>query len=73
MKRVILPLLFGMLGCAILLKLGFWQLDRLAWKQALLADIDARIDRRNIDVICVRFPRGCGRGGWCVLCEPGSG
>lgn len=43
MKRVILPLLFGVVGCAILLKLGFWQVDRLAWKQALLADIDARI------------------------------
>lgn len=27
---------------AILVKLGFWQLDRLAWKQVLIATIEAR-------------------------------
>ncbi|TBX29300.1 SURF1 family protein [Nioella sediminis] len=50
MKRVILPLLFGVVGCAILLWLGFWQVDRLAWKQALLADIDARIVAAPVDL-----------------------
>ncbi|MGE3830633.1 MAG: SURF1 family protein [Parvibaculaceae bacterium] len=29
-------------GCAILIGLGVWQLDRLAWKEALIADRDAR-------------------------------
>lgn len=43
LKRMIEPVLFGLVGCAILLKLGFWQVDRLAWKEALLADIEARI------------------------------
>lgn len=43
MRRMILPLLFGLIGTAILLSLGFWQLQRLAWKEAIIADIDARI------------------------------
>jgi len=42
-RRFIFPLLLGLSGVAVLLALGFWQLDRLTWKQAILADIDARI------------------------------
>lgn len=42
-KRMIVPLLFGLLGAAILMSLGKWQLDRLAWKQDILSQIDARI------------------------------
>jgi surfeit locus 1 family protein len=40
---MILPLLFGLMGAAILISLGVWQLQRLAWKEAVLADIAARI------------------------------
>ncbi len=42
-RRLIFPLLMGLLGCAILAGLGGWQLQRLAWKTAILDDIDARI------------------------------
>ncbi|SFR58127.1 SURF1 family protein [Litoreibacter janthinus] len=42
-KRMILPLLFGLIGCAILVSLGTWQVKRLAWKEAMLSEIDARI------------------------------
>lgn len=42
-RRMILPLLFGLIGAAVLIGLGLWQLDRLAWKEAQLADIAARI------------------------------
>ena len=42
-KRMIIPLLFGLIGAAILIWLGAWQLQRLAWKETLLAEIDARI------------------------------
>ena len=42
-RRMILPLLFGLIGAAALLSLGLWQLDRLAWKEAALADITARL------------------------------
>ena len=43
LKRMIWPILFGLAGCAILLKLGFWQVERLAWKEAMLAEIGSRI------------------------------
>lgn len=36
------PALFTCVGCAILVGLGVWQLQRLAWKQGLLAEIAAR-------------------------------
>ena len=37
------PLVFGAVGVAILIGLGQWQVRRLAWKTALLADIETRI------------------------------
>lgn len=43
MRRLFLPLFFGIAGTAILLWLGTWQVQRLAWKEGVLAEIDARI------------------------------
>lgn len=43
LRNIIFPLILGIGGCAILLWLGAWQLQRLEWKEAILADIDARI------------------------------
>lgn len=43
MKRMIFPLVVGVVGCAILIALGTWQLRRLEWKQGVLAEIEARI------------------------------
>lgn len=43
LRRVIGPLVFGVGGVAVLLALGFWQLDRLEWKLGVIAAIDARI------------------------------
>jgi surfeit locus 1 family protein len=43
-KRMIAPLLFGIGGIAILLWLGFWQLNRLQWKQDIISSIE---DRRS--------------------------
>lgn len=43
MARVILPLLFGLVGAAILAWLGTWQMQRLNWKATVLSEIDARI------------------------------
>ena len=31
LKRMIWPILFGLVGCAILLRLGAWQVARLEW------------------------------------------
>lgn len=43
LRRMIFPLLIGLLGGAILISLGVWQVNRLAWKEGVLADIAARI------------------------------
>lgn len=43
MARLILPLIFGLAGAAVLIGLGVWQMQRLEWKEAILADIGARI------------------------------
>lgn len=43
LRRLIFPVLLGVLGCAILIALGTWQLQRLAWKQDLLTRIEAEI------------------------------
>lgn len=42
-RRMIFPLLIGLLGGAILISLGVWQVQRLAWKEGVLAEIAARI------------------------------
>lgn len=43
MRRLAFLLIFGLGGAAILVSLGVWQVQRLAWKQAIIADIDTRI------------------------------
>jgi surfeit locus 1 family protein len=41
--RLVLPLLFGLAGCAVLVALGLWQLDRAGQKDAIIAALDARL------------------------------
>lgn len=43
MRRLFWPLFFGILGTAVLLSLGTWQLQRMAWKEGVIAEINARI------------------------------
>lgn len=43
MGRLLIPLIFGVFGCAFLASLGMWQLQRLTWKEGMLAEIEARI------------------------------
>lgn len=43
MKRLIGALVLGVAGVAILMSLGIWQMQRLAWKEGILAEIAARI------------------------------
>ncbi len=41
---IIPPLIFGIVATAILLSLGVWQLRRMAWKETMLAEIQAGIE-----------------------------
>jgi len=43
MRRLIFPILLGVVGLAVLCSLGVWQVQRMHWKNALLAAISARI------------------------------
>lgn len=43
MRRTLFLLIIGLGGAAILIWLGVWQIQRLAWKEAIIADIDSRV------------------------------
>jgi surfeit locus 1 family protein len=42
MRRIIVPGIASLIGVALLVALGVWQLHRLAWKEALIAAVEAR-------------------------------
>lgn len=44
MRRYLFPLILGIVGCTILIQLGLWQLDRMAWKQGQLDQITDGIE-----------------------------
>ncbi len=43
MRSALFLIIIGLGGAAILISLGVWQMQRLAWKQGVIADIEARI------------------------------
>lgn len=48
--RRLLPLIFGFGGTAILVWLAVWQVQRLEWKEGLIAAIEARIGDPPVDL-----------------------
>lgn len=42
-RRYVFPVLLGLIGTGILISLGIWQIERLHWKERLLAQISAKI------------------------------
>jgi surfeit locus 1 family protein len=42
-RRIVVPGLFAIAGLAILISLGVWQLHRKAWKEDLIAKLDAQL------------------------------
>jgi len=42
--------LLGLVGVSILLSLGAWQVRRLAWKEAVLTDVETRIEAPTIAI-----------------------
>ena len=43
LRKILFPLILGIVGCGVLIGLGNWQIERLAWKEEILADINARL------------------------------
>ncbi len=46
--KVFVPIIFGLIGVGILASLGFWQIQRLTWKEDLLSRIEMRINRPSV-------------------------
>ena len=43
LRKILFPLSLGLAGCGVLISLGLWQVERLAWKEEILADINMRL------------------------------
>ena len=43
LRKILFPLILGLAGCGVLINLGLWQVERLAWKEGVLADINSRL------------------------------
>jgi surfeit locus 1 family protein len=43
LRKILFPLVLGVAGCAVLISLGMWQVERLAWKQGVLSEINTRL------------------------------
>ena len=43
LRKILFPLILGLAGCGVLISLGWWQVERLAWKKEILAGIDMRL------------------------------
>ncbi len=50
MRRSLFFIIIGLGGAAILVSLGLWQVQRLAWKEAIVADINSRITAAPVDL-----------------------
>lgn len=50
LKRMIFPIVIGLAGIAILVSLGTWQLQRLTWKEGVLAQIETEIGAQPVAV-----------------------
>ncbi len=50
MRRTLFLIIIGAGGAAVLLWLGFWQVQRLDWKLAVIDDINARIAAAPVDL-----------------------
>lgn len=44
LRGLIIPAIAAVLAIAVLVTLGNWQIERLSWKEALIARVDARFD-----------------------------
>jgi surfeit locus 1 family protein len=43
LRKLLFPLILGVAGCGVLVSLGIWQVERLAWKEEILTGIDQRL------------------------------
>src|SRR5918997_5294172 len=51
LRPLLAPGLATLIALAVLLALGVWQLERKAWKEGLIAQIDARARGEPVDIV----------------------
>lgn len=68
-RRMIWPLILGVVGCAILIALGTWQVQRLHWKQGVLSEMEARLGN---DPVALPDPADPGRDRYLAVEAMGS-
>lgn len=56
LRRMIFPILMGIVGCAVLVSLGLWQVQRMEWKAGILAEIDAMIVAAPVPLMAAPDP-----------------
>ncbi|WP_299480399.1 SURF1 family protein [uncultured Roseibium sp.] len=49
LKKLVVPAIAAVLALGILLNLGFWQLNRLEWKQDLISKVEAGVTKPPVD------------------------
>lgn len=54
--RMIFPILLGVVGCAVLVSLGVWQVQRMHWKAGVLAEIEAKIHDAPVPLMAAPDP-----------------
>ncbi len=47
-RKLVLPAIATVIVCAILIGLGVWQVERLAWKEGLIAQVSARMTAKPV-------------------------
>ena len=53
-RGLLVPSLFALPGLAVLIGLGTWQLERKAWKEALIATLTQRVAQAPADAAAAR-------------------
>ena len=56
LRRMFFPILMGVVGCAVLIALGVWQVQRMHWKNDILAGIEAMIHQPPVPLMAAPDP-----------------
>ncbi len=56
LRRMFFPILMGVLGVLVLISLGVWQVQRMHWKAAILAEIDAMVSNPPVPLMAAPDP-----------------
>jgi surfeit locus 1 family protein len=56
LRQMFFPVLMGIAGCAVLVSLGVWQVQRMHWKAGVLAEIEAMIHDAPVPLMAAPNP-----------------